>query len=385
MSFRRNLIRVAFSVTNQLCYDQRVLKMADTVSKLGCDIILIGRITEGCCAENNIPFSSKRFRMLFRKGFLFYAFYNIRLFFFLLFHSYDIIVSNDLDTLLPNYLISRIKGIPLVYDSHEYFTGVPELANRKFVRKVWQAIEKSLIPGLKHMITVSDSIASLYMDQYSVSPIVVRNVPGKLTGIIPYSREYMKVDKSDFLIIFQGMGINIDRGAEELLDALELTSGTSLIFVGSGDILKELKETVKRKKLEQKVKFFGPVDREVLARFTMAADAGVCLDKGTNLNYRFSLPNKLFDYISSGIPVLSGDLPETAKIIRENNCGVIVDPITPEKISAAIQLLKSNSDLFCQLKDNAIKASDSLNWETESSKVVELYKVILEEIKHGKK
>ena len=134
--------RVAFSVTNCICHDQRVLKIAETVSSLDCEITIIGRKSGDCCDTDKIPFNTKRFKMFFKRGFFFYKCFNIRLFLYLLFHKYDLLVSNDLDTLLPNFLVSRLKHLPLIYDSHEYFTGVPEIQNRTFVKWVWKSIEK---------------------------------------------------------------------------------------------------------------------------------------------------------------------------------------------------------------------------------------------------
>ncbi|HKK43418.1 MAG TPA: hypothetical protein VJ963_13470, partial [Bacteroidales bacterium] len=131
-------IRVVFSVTNSVCYDQRVLKMAGTIKDMGCVVTIIGRLKHKNHGGNIIPFSNHRFRMLFTKGFLFYTFFNLRLFFYLLFIKCDILVANDLDTLLPSFIVSRIRKLPLIYDSHEYFTGVPELSGRKFVTKVWE-------------------------------------------------------------------------------------------------------------------------------------------------------------------------------------------------------------------------------------------------------
>ena len=123
--------------------------------------------------------------MIFKRGFLFYKFFNIRLFFYLLLHKADLLVSNDLDTLLPNFLISKIKNLPLVYDSHEYFTGVPEIQNRPFVKWVWKSLEKSIFQRLKYVITVSEPIASLYENLYSVKPVVIRNLAKKSDHLIP--------------------------------------------------------------------------------------------------------------------------------------------------------------------------------------------------------
>ena len=115
--------------------------------------------------RTGIPEKHKLLRLMFNKGPLFYAEYNIRLFFFLLFKKVDILVANDLDTLPANYLISRIRKKILVYDSHEYFTEVPELVGRDFVRRVWSGIEKRILPKIKYSYTVCESIARIYSEK----------------------------------------------------------------------------------------------------------------------------------------------------------------------------------------------------------------------------
>jgi glycosyltransferase involved in cell wall biosynthesis len=376
--------RVVFSVTNCICYDQRVLKMAETVGKLDCDIIIIGRITSGCCKKELIPFRTKRFRMIFKRGFLFYKFFNIRLFIYLLFHKCDILVSNDLDTLLPNFIVSRLKGLPLVYDSHEYFTGVPELQNRPIVTWIWKSIEKTIFPKLKHVMTVSDPIASLYEKLYSVRPLVVRNFSRSTDHIVPFSREELGINNGDLLLIIQGTGINMGRGAEELLGAIKVLKNVSLLIVGSGDVLDELKNQVNEPNIGNRVKFIHRLPWEELMRYTLSADIGVTLDKNFNDNYRFSLPNKLFDYISAGIPVMASDLPEVKKIVTENDCGIIIDEVTIEKISAAIISLRDDRPKLERLKKNAVSASEVIRWGAESEKVMTLYKGILDGLTKGK-
>ncbi len=315
--------------------------------------------------------------MIFRRGFLFYKFFNIRLFFFLLFNNYDILVSNDLDTLLPNFLVSKLKRLPLVYDSHEYFTDVPEIKNRPFVKWVWKSIEKSIFPGLKNVMTVSEPIASLYEKRYHVRPQVIRNFSRNSTDIISFTRRELEISPADFLVIIQGTGINIEKGAEELIEAINILSGVALLIIGSGDVLPQLNQRVRELKLENQVKFIPQVPWEILMRYTKSADIGMCIEKDTNLNYRFSLPNKLFDYISAGIPVIASNLPETGKIIEENKCGRIINQVTPEDISSAISELRNNPVLLSELKRNAVSASEKLNWETESEKIKEFYNKIL--------
>jgi len=369
--------RVAFSVTNCICFDQRVLKMAQTVSSLNCEITIIGRKKGACCNSDSVPFKTKRFGMIFKNGFLFYKWFNIRLFFYLLIHKFDILVANDLDTLLPNYLISKLKGLPLVYDSHEYFTGVPELQNRPFVRWIWKSIEKSIFPKLKYVITVSDSIADKYKIEYGIRPLTVRNCSHNTSSIKPILRSEIGIPTDHLLFVFQGTGINVSRGGEELIDAISLTQKVTLLIIGSGDAWDTLKSRVLELNLGERVRFIDKLPWNEMMRYTKAADAGPSLDKNNNPNYTFSLPNKLFDYLSAGIPVIAGDLPEVSRIISENNCGIIIPEVSSDKISEAINELLMNPEKLTLLRKNAAIASEKLNWETESEIVIKLYKEVM--------
>jgi glycosyltransferase involved in cell wall biosynthesis len=373
-------IRVAFSVTNCICHDQRVLKMAETVSRLNCEITIIGRKSGDCCSTDAIPFNTIRFNMLFKRGILFYKFFNIRLFINLLLHKYELLVANDLDTLLPNFLVSKLKRLPLVYDSHEYFTGVPEIQNRPFVKWVWETIERSIFPRLKYVITVSEPIASLYEKMYRIRPLVVRNLSRNADHIVPFTRDELSVAKNELLLIIQGTGINIDKGAEELINAVNISEGVFLLVIGSGDVVPQLKRQVNELNIGHKVKFVRSVPWEILMKYSKAADVGMCIEKDTNPNYRYSLPNKLFDYIAAGITVIASNLPETCKIISENGCGMIIDSVTPETISNALSHLKNNPDELEEYKRNALAASEKLNWNIESEKVIKFYNKVFSKI-----
>lgn len=372
--------KVAFSVTNCICNDQRVFKMAATVKSMGCEITIIGRKSGDCCKIESVPFRTKRFSMLFRKSFLFYAFFNLRLFIYLLFHRFDILVANDLDTLLPNYIVSRIRSCPLIYDSHEYFTGVPEIQDRLFVKWLWKSLERFLFPRLKNIMTVSDSIADLYSAEYHIKPIVVRNCSPQSGGIIPFSRKELGISEGHLLLIIQGTGINVDRGGEELIEAINFTANVSLLIVGSGDSLEIIKEKVKGFNLEDRIKFIPKCKWEILKRYTAIADVGLSLDKNTNINYLYSLPNKLFDYLSAGIPVIATNLPELSKIINEFHCGILIPEPNPEEISKAICTLRDDRNLLSQLKQNSVMASKTMNWQKESLKVEALYKSVFDEL-----
>ena len=169
--------KVIISVVSDLVTDQRVNRAALTLHNQGMDVILIGRMLKKSLPLEERPYKMVRFKLWFEKGPLFYACYNIRLFLFLLFNKADIYLANDLDTLPANFVASRLKKIKLVYDSHEYFTEVPELVNRPFIRFIWLKLEQWIFPRLTDVMTVNDSIAGFYIAKYNVPVKTIRNLP----------------------------------------------------------------------------------------------------------------------------------------------------------------------------------------------------------------
>jgi glycosyltransferase involved in cell wall biosynthesis len=246
-----------------------------------------------------------------------------------------------------------------------------------FVRQVWKRIERFIFPHLKHVMTVSNLIAIQYEKEYSLKPAVIRNCSRRSEGIPSISRRDLGINNDHLLLIFQGGGINIDKGGEELIEAMRKTENVSLLIAGSGDVVPALKKKTEFMHLSDKIKFIPKMPWEDLMRYTRSADAGLCLEKDTNLNYRFSLPNKLFDYLSAGIPVITGTLPEIKKIVEENDCGIIIPAITPDNIRNAIKRLLDNHDILKKLRQNAVFAFETLCWEKESVKVIEFYREVL--------
>ncbi len=307
--------------------------------------------------------------MLFEKGPLFYCFFNFRLFFYLLFKKADLLFSNDLDTLLPNYLISKLKCIPLIYDSHEYFTGVPELTGRPFVQKIWKKIEKSIFPKLKQIITVNSSIADLYKTEYGKELTIVRNIPETRTESKLKTRDELGLPANKQLIILQGSGINIERGSEEALEAMQYIENAVLLIVGDGDVIPLLKQKAHNDLFKNKILFIPKQSPENLFHYTSNADLGLTLDKDTNINYRYSLPNKLFDYIHAQIPVLASPLVEVKNIIDEFGIGCCIASHDPEHIAEKIRYMLSDTKSRENWKKNLKLATAKLNWEEEQKKL----------------
>lgn len=367
--------KVIISVINDIATDQRVRRTASAFSELNYQIIIVGRkLPQSLPVYEMNGLRVKRFNMPINKGPLFYALFQVRLILFLIFKKADVLFSNDLDTLLPNYLVSRLKGSVLIYDSHEYFTGVPELQKNHFARKIWTKVESFIFPKLKNVITVNRSIANLYSQQYGNIVHVVRNVPDKTNRIIFDVVQWKRSvgfsdDKKVFIL--QGAGINIDRGAEEAVEAMKDVDAM-LLIIGGGDVFHQLKELAHKHNVAHKVIIHPKISREELMAVTASCFAGLTLDKDTNINYRFSLPNKLFDYIHAEIPVIATDLPEVAAIVNVYRTGIVLSQNSPQAIANAMNGLISEKELYDDYKENCRIVATDLCWQSEKKVLIDL-------------
>lgn len=365
--------RAIVSVTNDLVTDQRVNRTCLTLQKAGYEVLLVGRVRRHSPPMDARPYGTHRLRLLFEKGALFYAEYNTRLFFFLLFHREAMLFSNDLDTLLPNFLVSRLKRRKLVYDSHEYFTGTPELLHRPRVRKVWEGIEGLVLPKLDEMITVCDSIASLYEEKYGLKCHVVRNIPSLRTFPEKEDRKKLGLPEHKHLLVLQGSGINVDRGAEELLQSMQYLDDCFLMIIGGGDVLPLLKQMTQELQLTDRVRFFSRMSYADMMAHTQLADFGFCVDKDTNLNYRYSLPNKLFDFIQAGVPIIAAPLTEIGKIIRHYELGLFIENHAPQSIARCVREGLSDPERYARWKANLRLAAQELCWEKEEQRLLDMF------------
>ena len=355
--------RVIVTVTNDLSTDQRVAKVCNTLFNNNFDVLLVGRKLKKSKFLKR-KYKTKRFNLYFNSGFLFFTEYNFRLFFFLLFTKKDILLANDLDTLLPNYLIGKIQRKRIVFDSHELFPEIPELVNRPIVKKIWLSLEKWLIPKLHNNYTVCDSISNFYKNNYLSNFETIMNLPTKKEvekGAFSFDTNAKKI------ILYQG-AINIGRGLENLVETMKFLEHHLLVIIGDGDIYTSLKESISSKNLNNKVVLLGEIAPKELHKLTPLADLGISLEEDLGLNYRFALPNKIFDYIQAEVPILVSNLPEMSAIVTKYNVGAIVKSTFPELLANQIkQVLKK--DFTKELKT----AKEKLIWEKQEDKLLAIF------------
>lgn len=361
--------KIIVSVTNDLVTDNRVHKVCTSLIKFGFQVLLIGRTHHKSLPLAPRKYATKRFRLIFQKGPAFYAEYNFRLFVFLLFTRFDVVLANDLDSLAANFLTARFKQKPLVYDSHEYFTEVPELIRRPKIKRIWEKLEKSMLPKIKHAYTVCDSIAQIYNQKYKVNFKVVRNIP-QAESLYLGNVEKPESDKKT--ILYQG-AVNIGRGLEQAILAMKFIENAKLVIVGDGDIKPDLEALVKYEKLHEKVEFLGRLSIEQLKNVTPTANLGISIEEDLGLNYRFALPNKLFDYIHAGIPLLVSNLPEMKTIVEKYKIGEITSTLNPPELAEKLKTALFDIQQRKTWKINLKKAARELSWENEEKVLKKIY------------
>jgi glycosyltransferase involved in cell wall biosynthesis len=366
---KKNLLKkIIISVTNDLAGDQRVHRVCLTLTGMGFHVLLTGRKLPDSLPLKDRAYPTRRMRLCFTKGPLFYAEYNFRLFLLLLFSRFDLLLSNDLDTLPANWLAAKLKRKPLVYDSHEYFTEVPELIGRPLVQKIWEWLEKRFVPGVDQAYTVSKSIAEVYSRKYKISFRVVRNLP-----LAVAYREPPVAGKDDppHTIIYQG-ALNKSRGLEQAISAMQYLPDVTLLIAGTGDVKNDLKAQVAGLHLHN-VRFLGRLPLDELIHYTREAHLGISIEEDAGLNYRYALPNKLFDYIQARIPVVVSNLPEMTAVVKEYNIGLIAPSHDPAILAETFREALTDITLRKKWAFNLENAAQDLTWENEELIVMKIF------------
>ena len=357
--------KIYFTVTNDLTYDQRMIRICTSLSEAGFDIALIGRKTNKSVALNSMPFYQKRLYCFFQKGKFFYIEYNIRLFLYLFFKKMNGICAIDLDTILPCLWISYLKKIPRVYDAHELFCEMKEIATRPKIYSFWKKIEKYSVPKFKNAYTVNKPIADEFKKNYCIDFEIIRS--------ISLYRAPSAVAKEKF-ILYQG-AVNEGRSFETLIPAMQQVD-CPLIICGDGNFMQQAKDLVNQYGLANKITFKGMLAPADLKKLTDKSYIGITLfEKDSKSNY-FSLANRFFDYIHSGTPQICVNYPVYKELNNKYDIGILINDLKPETIENVLNELLTNEGKWKSLNDNCKKAAPELSWQNEEKKLIAFYNSI---------
>ncbi|HEY5462664.1 MAG TPA: glycosyltransferase [Hanamia sp.] len=360
-------MRIIFTVTNDLNYDQRMIRICNTLIENDYEIKIIGRKFIDSHTLEKKKYHQKRLKLFFKKGFGFYFEYNLRLFFYLLFQKTDILCCIDLDTMLPVFLTSVLKRKIKVYDAHEYFSQQKEIITRPNIYRVWHFLERTLVPKFKKGYTVSEGITKEFLKHYKVNYKIIRNVP--LLKPLP------RINPKEKIILYQG-SVNEGRGFEYLIPAMEKVNATLFIY-GDGNFLNKANALVLKNQLQNKVFFKGKFLPAEADQITQQAYIGINLVEPLGENQFLSLANKFFDYMHNAIPQVTMDFPEYKRINDEFEIALLINDLSVQSVAKSINLLLEDKELYFRLQQNCRKARDAYNWQNEEKKLLEFYQQLV--------
>ncbi|MEG0930445.1 glycosyltransferase [Algoriella sp.] len=371
-------MKILSAVINNIETDQRLDKVCHSLISFGYDVELIGTTLRGK-PNLNKPYKTHFIDMKNQSSAKMYAEFNFKLFFTLLKKSdkKTILLANDLDSLLPFYLVSKLYRLPLVFDSHEIFSELPSLNNRPKTKKVWKTLERFLIPKVKHFYTVSDGYANWFKKEYGANPAVIRNVPNqtKLNDKQDFIFFHLPPNPTNEKIVMYQGAINMSRGIDKMIEAFLHIDNCQFWIAGDGPKKTEYEQMVRDLNLTNRIHFLGNIPPKTLKTITPLAEIGMSMEEDLGLSYRYALPNKLFDFMQAGIPILGTNLPEIKKTIEEYKVGKVIDNHNPKHIAEKLQeILNEGKKAY---KTNLQEAAKELCWENEENKL----KTIFEQIK----
>ena len=364
-------MRIAVLVSNDLSFDQRVKKTCRVLEAAGHEVLLVGReLPESVPYEG--PGTATRLKLKNKSGIRFYAELQRALIKWLKGVDVDAIWANDLDTLLPAVVVGKKKGIRVVYDSHEFFTEAAGLTDAPLKRWVWLMIEKYTVPKVGSMITVNSSIAENYRSRYGVHVDVLRNMP-ELNDIPEVEHrkpfEQYGVPTNKPILLLQGAFMDRDRGTKEAVDSMEFIDDATLVLVGAGIEWDESKERLDDPRWKGRLFCIPKLPYEELKKLTASADIGLSLDKESHINYQLSLPNKLFDFLHVGLPIVASPMVEVVKIINQYKVGVVVEKVEPDHIASAVKkMLEKPKSVWLKA---CMNARENLHWGADSHVIIE--------------
>lgn len=394
------------AVSNDLLTDQRVMRHVGALREAGYEVTTVCR--------TDLP-------VRWQRGWRFYAAFNWRLWRRLresvnvlmrecvsadaantnaITQSRDnampiIVWANDTDTLPGCWLAARGR-CRLVMDAHELFPEVPEIQDKPLVKWVWRTIERWLMPKCDALLTVSQGIADYYKDRYGVEMTVVRNlssgqwsVASGQSGGSHCRVSILSTDHCPLSTLLYAGKVNVGRGVDWAIDALEWLPGCRLVVAGDGDLLEAMKAYSAEKPWADRVVFTGRLMPEEMtalvtscgfrstgsrsscgvrstgSRSPQAVGLVMLEDKG--LSYHYALPNRVGAFVQAGVPMVVSDLPEMAHVVRRYGVGEVMAEPGARALAEAVERV-----LAREWKDEDFAAArEDMDWNKEKQKLIE--------------
>jgi glycosyltransferase involved in cell wall biosynthesis len=305
-----------------------------------------------------------------------FIYFNFKLFWRLLKIDLDIVHAHDLWVLPACALITLFKNKPLIYDAHEFAPGLEVFSMRKISGKIWTATEKIFFGKVDALITINPYHQKLFRKFYPKVPMVqvIYNFPA-LRDCLP-ENEILDFQGRSAVVLYQGV-FKENRGLRNAVSVMQAVTNGSLQFIGSGELEDELQVFVRKMGLNSRIQFRGEVNWMDLLKESGKVQAGLVLFLPKGLNYRFASPNKFFEYVAAGTPVIASALESFKDFNKMHEVAILVDPDKIEEIAAAVNLLLTDEKMWSRLHANCLIARKEWNWENLEKDLLSVYRKLI--------
>lgn len=293
----------------------------------------------------------------------------------------DVYHIHDLPCLKPGWYAAKQRNVPLVYDAHELYYAQAVLPIK--LQKQYFELEKRYIKYPTVVITVNPFIADLMAERYQMKalkkPQVIMNCTEKPKNFSPeQARQKLQIKgniPSNYKIVLYQGWISEERNIDTIVKGVKwFPEDTCLAIIGYGSYETTLREIAKEQGVADKVFFLGQVPSDEMLNYSAGADIGVIPYKAIDDNHLYCSPNKFFEYVLAGVPIIAEDLP-FLRLMKEKY-GVLetTNLSYPESFAKTVNQMLSNSLLLAEMKSNCYTAAQELNWHQESKKLLSIYR-----------
>lgn len=296
----------------------------------------------------------------------------------------DIFHAHDSDALIAIARVAQRQGKPYIFDAHELPLGQPPASNSRLMTTVGGAAIRRIGRGSAAVITVSPPIARIVHKRYGGPfPVLVRSIPPYKPPMESHRmREVLGLSTTARIAIYQG-NFQENRSLDVLVRAARyLDPGHHIVLLGGGGVQRKLEALIAQEGVADRVHIHPAVPYRELLEWTASADLGLILYRGSYApNVQYCLPNKLFEYVMAGVPVLCSPLDAVGEIVRDYQVGRVVESIAPEAAGRSISDLLANDQARAAMRANALAAArQDLNWEAEEQHLLSVYRNTLERL-----
>lgn len=310
-----------------------------------------------------------------RISLIFYLRFAAVLFFNLMKQRSDIYFASDFYCLPICLAVAKLKGAKIFYDCREIYPELNGIQNKKWIKGLIKAVEGFCARKVDIIFTTGEMDSDYIQDLYKIErPLLLRNLPILKKDIKKIDlRTRYNISTGKSILLYQGI-IMPGRGIEAVFSMLSEWEDCVFLILGWGRYQDYYEKLAEKMGVKNRVIFAGKISQKKLLEYTAGCDVGLCLIEDTSISYHYAFPNKLFEYIMAGIPVIVSDLPQMKIIIKEFGIGDVLSKNNSNELLIVIKKWRTDSVLYDRLKENCRKASKMLNWEKEFKKIYKYFK-----------